>query len=75
VTNHDLLDDMEEQPIRPVAGLTRPIAVAGPLCDAGDVFTQHDGGFVEFRELPLPEAGDIAILRGAGSYGATMSSN
>jgi diaminopimelate decarboxylase len=59
----------------PVAGPTRPIAVAGPLCEAGDVFTQHDGGFVEFRELPLPEAGDIAILRDAGAYGATMSSN
>jgi hypothetical protein len=28
-----------------------------------------------FRELPLPEAGDIAILRDAGAYGATMSSN
>jgi diaminopimelate decarboxylase len=59
----------------PVAGLTRPIAVAGPLCEAGDVFTQHDGGIVEFRELPLPQAGDIAILRDAGAYGATMSSN
>lgn len=59
----------------PVAGETRPIAVAGPLCEAGDVFTQHDGGFVEFRELPLPEVGDIAILRDAGAYGAAMSSN
>ncbi|MDR3476091.1 MAG: diaminopimelate decarboxylase [Devosia sp.] len=59
----------------PVAGPTRPLAVAGPLCEAGDVFTQQDGGFVEFRELPLPEAGDIAILRDVGAYGASMSSN
>ena len=59
----------------PVTGATHPIAVAGPLCEAGDVFTQHDGGFVEFRELPLPKVGDIAILRDAGAYGATMSSN
>lgn len=59
----------------PVAGPILPIAVAGPLCEAGDVFTQHDGGFVEFRDLPLPEVGDIAILRDAGAYGATMSSN
>ena len=59
----------------PVTGATRPIAVAGPLCEAGDVFTQHDCGFVEFRELPLPEVGDIAILRDVGAYGATMSSN
>ncbi|GLQ08996.1 diaminopimelate decarboxylase [Devosia yakushimensis] len=59
----------------PVAGEPRPIAVAGPLCEAGDVFTQHDGGFVEFRDLPLPQVGDFAILRDAGAYGATMSSN
>ncbi|KKB12647.1 diaminopimelate decarboxylase [Devosia geojensis] len=60
---------------QPVAGPILPIAVAGPLCEAGDVFTQHDGGFVEFRDLPLPEIGDIAVLRDAGAYGATMSSN
>lgn len=59
----------------PVTGPTFPIAVAGPLCEAGDVFTQHDGGFVEFRDLPLPEVGDIAILRDTGAYGASMSSN
>jgi diaminopimelate decarboxylase len=59
----------------PVGGPVRPIAVAGPLCEAGDVFTQHDGGLVEFRELPLPEVGDIAVLRDTGAYGATMSSN
>ena len=59
----------------PVTGPIGPIAVGGPLCEAGDVFTQHDGGFVEFRELPLPGTGDIAILRDAGAYGATMSSN
>jgi diaminopimelate decarboxylase len=58
-----------------VSGPICPIAVAGPLCEAGDVFTQHDGGFVEFRELPLPEVGDVAILRDVGAYGATMSSN
>jgi diaminopimelate decarboxylase len=59
----------------PVDGPLRPVAVAGPLCEAGDVFTQHDGGFVDFRELALPQVGDIAILRDAGAYGATMSSN
>ncbi|MBB3590843.1 diaminopimelate decarboxylase [Rhizobium sp. BK529] len=59
----------------PVAGPLSPIAVAGPLCEAGDVFTQQDGGFVEFRELALPKVGDFAILRDTGAYGATMSSN
>ncbi|GHA21367.1 diaminopimelate decarboxylase [Devosia pacifica] len=58
-----------------VTGPTHPVAVAGPLCEAGDVFTQKDGGFVEFRELALPKVGDIAILRDTGAYGATMSSN
>ena len=59
----------------PVDGDTAPIAVAGPLCESGDVFTQQDGGYVEFRDLPLPQAGDYAILRDTGAYGATMSSN
>ncbi len=59
----------------PVAGPETPIAVAGPLCESGDVFTQQEGGFVEFREMPLPKTGDFAILRDAGAYGATMSSN
>jgi diaminopimelate decarboxylase len=59
----------------PVSGPVCSIAVAGPLCEAGDVFTQHDGGFVAFRELLLPQVGDLAIVRDVGAYGATMSSN
>lgn len=59
----------------PVAGPVSSIAVAGPLCESGDVFTQHDGGFVAFRDLPLPQVGDLAVMRDAGAYGATMSSN
>ncbi|WP_246132757.1 diaminopimelate decarboxylase [Devosia ginsengisoli] len=59
----------------PVAGPTHPLAVAGPLCESGDVFTQKDGGYVEFRDLPLPAVGDLAILRDTGAYGAAMSSN
>jgi diaminopimelate decarboxylase len=59
----------------PVSDPVCSIAVAGPLCEAGDVFTQHDGGFVAFRELPLPQVGDLAIVRDVGAYGATMSSN
>jgi diaminopimelate decarboxylase len=59
----------------PVSGPVCSIAVAGPLCEAGDVFTPHDGGFVAFRELLLPQVGDLAIVRDVGAYGATMSSN
>ena len=58
-----------------VAMPTARIAVAGPLCEAGDVFTQFEGGTVDFRELPLPSVGDLAIVRDAGAYGASMSSN
>jgi diaminopimelate decarboxylase len=58
-----------------VSGPVCSLAVAGPLCEAGDVFTQHDGGFIAFRELQLPQVGDLAIVRDVGAYGATMSSN
>ena len=58
-----------------VTGQMDPTAVAGPLCESGDVFTQADGGYVEFRDMALPAVGDLAIIRDAGAYGATMSSN
>ncbi len=60
---------------RPIAGELRPVAIAGPLCEAGDVFTQHEGGVVEYRQLPLPSVGDLAVFDDAGAYGASMSSN
>lgn len=60
---------------QPVEGPVGPTAVAGPLCESGDVFTQADGGYIEFRDMPLPQVGDLAILRDAGAYGASMSSN
>ncbi len=60
---------------KPVEGPVGPTAVAGPLCESGDVFTQADGGYIEFRDMPLPQVGDLAILRDTGAYGASMSSN
>jgi diaminopimelate decarboxylase len=54
----------------------KPIVVAGPLCESGDVFTR--GGADEElvpRMLPMPEPGDIMAIRDAGAYGAAMSSN
>jgi diaminopimelate decarboxylase len=61
---------------RPIAeDRLHPMAIAGPLCESGDVFTQRDGGVVEFRELPLPSVGDLAVFEDAGAYGASMSSN
>jgi diaminopimelate decarboxylase len=50
-------------------------AVAGPLCESGDVFTRDAGELIQPRELPTPRPGDFVLLRDAGAYGAAMSSN
>jgi len=52
-----------------------PVAVAGPLCEAGDVFTQAPGGMVTSRLMPEPQVGDLLMFHNAGAYGAAMSSN
>lgn len=49
--------------------------VAGPLCESGDVFTQHEGGQVDTRLLPRVTPGDYLIIHDTGAYGASMSSN
>ena len=51
------------------------IAIAGPLCESGDVFTQDAGGVVTHRKLAQPQIGDLLFLHDAGAYGASMSSN
>lgn len=51
------------------------LAVAGPLCESGDVFTQDAGGVVTDRLLPRPRIGDYLVLHDAGAYGSSMSSN
>jgi len=55
--------------------LLQSVAVAGPLCEAGDVFTQIAGGTVVERDLPTPMVGDYLLFHDAGAYGAAMSSN
>jgi diaminopimelate decarboxylase len=57
------------------AGAVAPFAVAGPLCESGDVFTRHADELIEPRELPEPRPGDFVLLHDAGAYGAAMSSN
>ncbi|MFN0096286.1 MAG: diaminopimelate decarboxylase [Dehalococcoidia bacterium] len=52
-----------------------PFAVAGPLCESGDVFTRDDQEVIQPRLLPRPEAGDLLVLHDAGAYGVAMSSN
>jgi len=42
--------------------------VVGPICETGDTFAMN-------REMDTLEAGDLAIFRTAGAYGATMASS
>ncbi len=41
--------------------------VAGPVCESSDVFAKA-------REIDMVKAGDLAVLRTAGAYGASMAS-
>ncbi|MDZ7894668.1 MAG: diaminopimelate decarboxylase [Sphingobium sp.] len=41
--------------------------IAGPVCESGDTFAMG-------REIDAVQSGDLAILRSAGAYGATMAS-
>ncbi|WP_321916613.1 diaminopimelate decarboxylase [Paraburkholderia sp. J11-2] len=51
------------------------VAIAGPLCESGDVFTQDSTGVVTHRQLPRPQIGDLLFFGNTGAYGASMSSN
>jgi diaminopimelate decarboxylase len=58
-----------------VDGPLQDTAVAGPLCESGDVFTQGEGGVVQDRALPAARVGDLLVVHDTGAYGASMSSN
>ncbi|MBM3594602.1 MAG: diaminopimelate decarboxylase [Alphaproteobacteria bacterium] len=40
--------------------------IVGPICESSDTFAMH-------REIDSVEAGDLAVFRTAGAYGATMA--
>ena len=64
-------------PITFVGGSLGPeqdLIIAGPVCESGDVLTQENEEPVP-RKLPLPSAGDLIVVGGAGAYGHVMSSN
>ncbi|MAK99856.1 MAG: diaminopimelate decarboxylase [Citromicrobium sp.] len=42
--------------------------IVGPICETGDTFARD-------RDCPALEAGDLAVFRTAGAYGATMASS
>ena len=60
---------------RPQDAAETRIAVAGPLCESGDVFTQNEGGVMSDQLLPRPRIGDFMVFHNAGAYGSSMSSN
>lgn len=53
----------------------RPMLVAGPLCESGDVFTQDPQGVVRPVALSPPQIDDLIAIHDVGAYGASMSSN
>jgi len=59
----------------PAESATEEVAVGGPLCESGDIFTQTDGGFVASRLLPSAQVGDLLVIEIAGAYGFVMASN
>jgi diaminopimelate decarboxylase len=58
----------------PVSGPLQPTLVAGPLCEAGDVFTQSEHALAP-QDLPQARVGDLLVIHDTGAYGASMSSN
>jgi diaminopimelate decarboxylase len=64
VAMYDAHHDFEA--VRP-SGAKLVANVAGPVCESSDVFAKG-------REIDKVETGDLAILRSAGAYGATMAS-
>ena len=50
------------------------VAVAGNLCESGDVFTRSEEGIVD-RDLPRLKEGDVLAILNAGAYGYSMASN
>ncbi|WP_339548317.1 diaminopimelate decarboxylase [Pseudomonas sp. RA_35y_Pfl2_P32] len=58
----------------PVSRPLQPTLVAGPLCEAGDVFTQSEHALAP-QDLPQARVGDLLVIHDTGAYGASMSSN
>nr|WP_246209063.1 diaminopimelate decarboxylase [Enterobacteriaceae endosymbiont of Macroplea appendiculata] len=53
-----------------------PTIIAGPLCEAGDVFTQNSHGKLTTCLLSINiKLYDYLIIHDTGAYGASMSSN
>lgn len=49
-------------------GKPKKVTIAGNVCESGDIFAKD-------RLIPKPEIGDILVIKNAGAYGYTMSSD
>ena len=56
-------------------GAKQATVIGGPLCEAGDVFTQDASGVIVPTDLPHVEVGDFLVFHDSGAYAATMASN
>jgi diaminopimelate decarboxylase len=56
------------EPVQPRGRGTIVADVVGPVCESGDFLARE-------RELEAVEAGDLLVVRDAGAYGFSMSSN
>jgi diaminopimelate decarboxylase len=54
---------------------SEPVVVGGPLCESGDIFTRDSAEFLQPRDLPTVQIGDLMLIHDAGAYGSIMSSN
>lgn len=61
--HHDIVPVNEPDPGAEQA----PYDIVGPVCESGDTFARG-------RMMPVLAAGDLVAFRGAGAYGAVMSS-
>ncbi len=50
------------------SGIKMTAHIVGPICETGDTFAMN-------REIDAVAAGDLAVFRSAGAYGATMASS
>ena len=48
-------------------GTPRTVDIVGPICETGDILAEN-------RDIPVPIADDLLVLRSAGAYGAVMAS-
>ena len=56
------------EPVQPRGRGTIVADIVGPVCESGDFLARE-------RELEAVEAGDLLVVRDAGAYGFSMSSN